>query len=862
MAVYIRSGCSASHKATFERGCHEVQIIKVCGKHNNFYLFSVYRNSDADDGIFDCLLVSMAAIQENDREASSVFIGDFNAHHKEWLNFISQTDCHGLRALDFSSESGCDQIIRNPTHRLGNCLDLIFTDTSGVVAGNVGCPIGTSDHSYVSAIIKAEHAVPDISFSCKIYFKSQADWDGILNDLRELDYPDIYKQVDFVASMNDGFERVIVRRIPFRVIKFRIKDKAWFNEDCKRANLAKQEAYQLWRRNCSDITWNNYVSLRNAAQETYAAAEKEYNDGVRDTLIGTTNSHKWWSTLKTALFGVDVVVPPILRPDRSLAHCSKEKAALFADVFDSKQSNDSLNMPQSCFPEAELTAFAFYSGEVKKLLLELDSYGCAGPDGIFPLFFIKTAIYLAPKISTVLCKLVRIGGFSMCWRVGNISPVPKSGSANSCPSGYRPITITPVLSKVFERLLAKRLNNFAEKKNLFPHLQFGFRKGLGTCDALLTITNFVQKALDCGCQVRMVGLDHSAAFDRVNHKTLIFKLRQLGVGGPFLSILTEFSSNRLQRVVVDGQFNDYRNDISDVPQGSVLGPLLFILYTHDMWFALEKMLASYADDATLLAHIPSPNMRSDVTESLNRDLSMISTWCNLWGMRLNPNKTQSVIVNSSRTLFPPNPDLLVGSTSLYSCEFSKILGVMFDSKLTFESHIHSISSSVAQKIGLLRKSFRIFGDHDAFLRCFNSFILPCLEYHSPLWSSAADSHLKLIDKNLRACKFLIPNLAISLQHRRFISSMYTLYKIFHNLSHPLHSEIPNLFHPRRVTKGSLSINSLSFSPMRFHTSQYSRCFIPAATKLWNELPSMIVGATELQKFKTGANAFLLGVDGL
>ena len=123
----------------------------------------------------------------------------------------------------------------------------------------------------------------------------------------------------------------------------------------------------------------------------------------------------------------------------------------------------------------------------------------------------------------------------------------------------------------------------------------------------------------------MVGLDFSAAFDRVNHKALAFKLRQLGVGGPFLSILTEFLSNRLQRVVVDGQFNEYRKVISGVRQGSILGPLLFILYTHDMWFGLENILVSYADDNTLLARIPYPNMRSDVAESLNRDLSKIST---------------------------------------------------------------------------------------------------------------------------------------------------------------------------------------------------------------------------------------------
>ena len=112
----------------------------------------------------------------------------------------------------------------------------------------------------------------------------------------------------------------------------------------------------------------------------------------------------------------------------------------------------------------------------------------------------------------------------------------------------------------------------------------------------------------------------------------------------------------------------------------------------------------------------------------------------------------------------------------------KILGVMFDSKFTFERHIRSISSSVAQKIGLLRKSFRIFGDHDIFLKCFNSFILPCLEYCSPVWSSAGDSHLKLLDRNLQDCKFFIPNLTISLQHRRFISTLCMLYKIFHNPS--------------------------------------------------------------------------------
>ena len=338
-----------------------------------------------------------------------------------------------------------------------------------------------------------------------------------------------------------------------------------------------------------------------------------------------------------------------------------------------------------------------------------------------------------------------------------MTALPKTSSPSMTPSEYRPISITHVLSKFFERLLAKRLNAFAEKNNLFPSLQFSFRKGLGTCDALLTITNVVQKALDSGCEVRMVGLDFSAAFDCVNHEALIFKLRQLGLGGAFLSILIEFLTDRVQRVVVDGHYSAWRNVISGVPQGSVLGPLLFILYTHDMWFGLENMLVSYADDATLLAVVPSPDMRSVISDSLNRDLAKISEWCRLWGMKMNPNKTQSMIVSRSRTLQPQHPNLFIDNVPLTTSDSFKILGVTFDSKFTFESHLRSVSSVITQKLGLLRKSFKIFGDPCVLLNCFNSFILSCFEYCSPVWFSSADSHLKLFDKNLNAFEFLIPD---------------------------------------------------------------------------------------------------------
>ena len=198
------------------------------------------------------------------------------------------------------------------------------------------------------------------------------------------------------------------------------------------------------------------MQLRSAAQEVYAFAEREFNHGIKETLLGATQPHKWWSTLKSALFGVDDGMTPLLKPDGSLTHCPKEKATLLANVFDGKQSDEVLTLPQSCHPEAKLTTIAFRSRETERLMLDLEPYGGSGPDGIFPLFFIKTAHFLAPKIAVIFRKLTRVGKFSLCWRRANITSTSKSVTAGSCPSDYRPISITPILSKIFERLLVKR----------------------------------------------------------------------------------------------------------------------------------------------------------------------------------------------------------------------------------------------------------------------------------------------------------------------------------------------------------------------------------------------------------------------
>ena len=179
--------------------------------------------------------------------------------------------------------------------------------------------------------------------------------------------------------------------------------------------------------------------------------------------------------------------------------------------------------------------------------------------------------------------------------------------------------ITPVLSKVFERLIGLHFSRFLERSGILPSHQYSYRKGLGTCDALLDIVCAGQLELDRGGELALVQIDFRAAFDRVNHGGLVFKLREAGVGGLILKVFQNFLSSRTQRVKVDGVCSSSIDVVSGVPQGSVLGPLLFLLYIADLPSLLQNELVGYADDSTLLCRITHPRDRSSVAASLNDD---------------------------------------------------------------------------------------------------------------------------------------------------------------------------------------------------------------------------------------------------
>ena len=486
----------------------------------------------------------------------------------------------------------------------------------------------------------------------------------------------------------------------------------------------------------------------------------------------------------------------------------------------------------------------------------MDSWGGEDPDGFFHLFFKRISGSLSPKLSRFYRYLFRHGIFPDERKLCNTVPVPKCGMSADA-SNYRPISILPVLSKVAEKLIFKPLYKYLESQKLLADRQYAYRKKLGTCDALLDLTCNLQENLDHGFESRIVQLDFSAAFDLVNHKALVFKMQSIGIGGWILELLNNFLNGRKQRVLVDGVTSEPKPILSGVPQGSVLGPLLFLVYIRDMVFGLENDLIGYADDHSLVAVIKSPQQRSVVSQSINRDLETIHNWCDRWGMKLNPSKTKTLLVSRSRTEEPPHPLLRIGNSELAESDFLTILGVTFDSHLTFQKHLMNVSANAARKLGIIRKASYIYDNQQTNLTCFRSFVLPLLEYCSPVWMSAATRDLQLLDKVARGGRFLFPNCDnYDLDHRRMVSCLSVFHKLYFNNEMHLSSMIPGPFQPTRLTRFTEQQHRYAVMQPRCHTSQFQRCFVPFTSKLWNCLPDEVM-LDDPQKFKRGCNTFLL-----
>ena len=344
--------------------------------------------------------------------------------------------------------------------------------------------------------------------------------------------------------------------------------------------------------------------------------------------------------------------------------------------------------------------------------------------------------YQLPSIASLYNLSLRSGSLPAEWKRSNIVPVPKESSKSDVRS-FRPISLLPLISKTFEKHIHHILLQFLTRDNLLSNNQFGFRAGRSTVTPLLLATHRWHSILNNRQNVGCVFFDLKKAFDSIPHQALLNKLFHLGTPTVLLRCLDNYLSHRSQRVVMNGHSSSWLPVRSGVPQGSILGPLLFLVYIDNLSqisLSTGSQLLMYADD--ILLYKPISSLRE--MEDLQDDVSQICDWISRNHLTLNAAKTKYMIVSRRKRPTCPYPPLVLDGTAIEMVSHFKYLGVWISDDLTWGKHIESVCCKARRLLGYMYRTFSPYCEPSVLLSLYKSQVLPILDYACVVW----DPHLK------------------------------------------------------------------------------------------------------------------------
>ena len=685
-----------------------------------------------------------------------ILVGDYNISA---LKYNLCTDVTNY--INSLNSVGCHIHVDKPTRIAENtasCIDHVYSNLTPDRLTNRIVLSDASDH--FSVITK----VPDVNSyneKSKLYYRrsklSSSEWENFNSELKQILDQKLNCNAlisldpnSYAEHITNTYHALIEKFMPVKTLsrkQRRFFDKPWITKGLKISIRTKNKMFQLLKKT-SDLAANQkYKDYRSLLTRLKIKAKNKYyyelavsygNDKSKTWRLINEIMNRRRKSKKSVNSIIDTHGRKIQDP-KIIANSLNEHFSTVGKVMASKFSSNTNQKNPLDYVSADIKNLLIFSpttqSEISKLIRKLNIKKSCGYDSISNKILKFSSSVITPFIVKLFNECIKNGIFPDCFKTAQVVPLFKGGERED-RTCYRPISLLPAVGKLLEKVISVRTTKFLQKNNAFSNHQFGFREGFSTEYAILDIYEKLLCNLDKGLSSCAIFLDLAKAFDSVDHGVLLSKLPKYGIRGKSFEFFKSYLTSRTQFVKLGGVSSSLLPIDFGVPQGSILGPLLFIIFINDLQNATNLFIKLFADDTFLCAE----NSNFDLLErEVNLELEKVYEWLSANKLTLNISKSKYMLVTNKKDI-TRNPSISIDGTLLESCEKYKYLGVVIDKNLTWKPQIEHVCKKISKACGAIAK-LRHCMSTKLLVEVYHSLIHSYLRYGIMVWGTASDVNL-------------------------------------------------------------------------------------------------------------------------
>ena len=889
VAIFVRNTLPFSHIPSLESNSFETIWVKVRVQKSTLLICSSYlpphtaahKQCEFLDYLSDSILEAQKYLPD-----LITLVGDWNAgnswlphnapHHSPITSFEVNLK-NVTETLELSQLINTATRIQHGTH---NLRDLAFVDRPQLIkAAEVTPPFSSIDHQPLLITLTLQTSHENQQPTIKIWDYKSTDIEGLTRTLSAINWSEITdKDIDeAVELLSSTIITAANQHIPTKLVRVR-NDKPWFSAELRREMRKRDRLFRQARRRNTEQDWMRWRCQRNVVTSLNRKLKNEnLKEKINALLDSKKSPYKYHQIIKSITgFKRSSTIPPLTVGDDILSE-DHHKAEAFNSYFSSQTDIDVSNHHTESLERYKSnhikTPHVFHftpisPREVLKIINVMDASKACGSDGIPTKLIKMIAIYIAEPLSQIFNESVKKGKYPTKWKSATVKPVNKGRGSPSEPASYRPISLLPCISKIFEKLTFQQLYDHISSNSLITQKQSGYRPGHNTELQLIYLTDKIYRAMNSGDDYTIVYLDISRYFEKIWHEGLLAKCDvEFGIRGAQLHWLESYLRGRQQIVHVGHSTSTPRTLDAGVPQGSVLGPLLAIMYLNGLSNITKNEMLFFADDSSLHVSHNSNNF-TEVERALQQDLECIKSYGNDWIVAFNTAKTaQQTFTNKA---FANIPALSFDEMAIPIHDAHKHLGITISADLRFKSHVNNILLKFNRTLSPLYSIASLI-PRQVLLHIYQIYAQPHLDYCDTVY----DGHLTVFDKSRlekaqnRAARLITstprrtPTAGLltelgwtSLEDRRRTHRLQVYHKVRFDDRIPKYIKdiIPNT----RSSEPSRNLRSTQNNQLTLpitRKASFARSFIPKTTKIWNELPITLSDEHSNKKFKKGLREF-------